>query len=318
MVREWNPKVSVVIPVYNGANYMRMAIDSALGQTYGNVEVIVVNDGSTDGGETDCIARSYGDRIRYISKENGGVSSALNEGIRQMSGEYFSWLSHDDAYTPEKIAAQVESLAGAGENKAIALCAHCFINQDSEQLSKTARRRFEPGVHDWREALAEELAHGTFNGCAMLIPKQAFDECGAFHEGLRFSQDFLMWMQFFCAGYSIVYTADEYVLSRIHAKQVTQTGKALFQSDSQAIADIVIPRLSALEETDTHFLYAFAKRNAKYGNRAVVQSCMEVGRIRRLFTVKHRMVLRLRLLYGEVRPTLRKMYYRFLVKAKTP
>ena len=78
------PLVSIVIPVYNGSNYMREAIDSALAQTYENVEIIVVNDGSTDDGETDRIARSYGDKIRYFAKDNGGVSSALNKGIKEM------------------------------------------------------------------------------------------------------------------------------------------------------------------------------------------------------------------------------------------
>ena len=75
------PKVSIVIPVYNGANYLGEAIDSALEQTYENIEIIVVNDGSTDDGATREIALSYGDRIRYFEKENGGVSSALNLGI---------------------------------------------------------------------------------------------------------------------------------------------------------------------------------------------------------------------------------------------
>ena len=59
-----HPLVSIVIPVYNGSNYMQEAIDSALNQTYLNVEVIVVNDGSSDGGKTDSIAKSYGDKIR--------------------------------------------------------------------------------------------------------------------------------------------------------------------------------------------------------------------------------------------------------------
>ena len=76
------PKVSIVIPVYNGEDYIREAINSALAQTYKNCEVIVVNDGSTDGTET--IVKSYGDKVRYFSKENGGVSSALNLGIDHM------------------------------------------------------------------------------------------------------------------------------------------------------------------------------------------------------------------------------------------
>lgn len=90
--------------------YMREAIDSALAQTYDNVEVIVVNDGSSDNEKTDAIARSYGERIRYFVKDNGGCASALNFGVPKMRGSYFSWLSHDDRYHPNKMAHQIEIL----------------------------------------------------------------------------------------------------------------------------------------------------------------------------------------------------------------
>tara|TARA_B110000902_G_scaffold259734_1_gene331528 strand:- start:5449 stop:6351 length:903 start_codon:yes stop_codon:yes gene_type:complete len=102
-----NSLVSIVIPVYNGSNYLKEAIDSALGQTYKKIEVLVINDGSNDGGLTHEIAISYGDKIRYFQKENGGVGSALNFGIYKIKGEYFSWLSHDDIYKPEKIEKQI-------------------------------------------------------------------------------------------------------------------------------------------------------------------------------------------------------------------
>ena len=98
------PLVSIIIPVYNGSNYVKEAIDSALAQTYKNIEVIVVNDGSTD--NTEKIVKSYGDKIRYFYKENGGVASALNLAIENSKGEYISWLSHDDVYYPNKIQEQ--------------------------------------------------------------------------------------------------------------------------------------------------------------------------------------------------------------------
>ena len=75
MLKQFTPNVSIVIPVYNGSNYVREAIDSALSQTYKNIEIIVVNDGSTD--DTDEICKSYGNKIRYFKKENGGVSTEI-------------------------------------------------------------------------------------------------------------------------------------------------------------------------------------------------------------------------------------------------
>lgn len=312
----WTPKVSIIIPVYNGANYMREAIDSALAQTYENIEVIVVNDGSTDQGETDRVARSYGNRIIYLCKENGGVSSALNHGIRHMSGTYFSWLSHDDVYSPEKIRHQMDMLAAFNKKKAVALCAHVFINEKSERLSKKAPKRFTEGVHGWQKTLKEMLNHGAFFGCALLIPKEAFTECGLFHEGLRFSQDALMWMKLFLNQYALVYNEDEDVFSRIHGKQLTQTGRALFQKDSLTIGQIVIPELVCISNRKENYLYLFAQKNAKNGNRSVVKACVQAGKSNKLFGLQHTASLQLKLLYGNIRPTLRKVYYHLFVKAK--
>ena len=78
-----SPKVSIVIPVYNGADLLSQAIDSALAQTYFPIEILVVNDGSGDGGATERIALSYGEKVRYFSKANGGVASALNFAIQE-------------------------------------------------------------------------------------------------------------------------------------------------------------------------------------------------------------------------------------------
>ncbi len=87
MAQAMNPLVSIVIPVYNGENFLKEAIDSALAQTYEPIEVIIVNDGSKD--KTEEVALSYGDKVRYFVKENGGVSTALNLGIANMRGSIF-------------------------------------------------------------------------------------------------------------------------------------------------------------------------------------------------------------------------------------
>lgn len=122
-----NPKISIVIPVYNGVNYLKEAIDSALSQDYENYEVIVVNDGSNDNGDTEKIALSYGSNIRYFKKENGGVATALNLAIEKAEGEYVSWLSHDDAYFPNKLSSQVSALLTLPESEKTILSSNIEI-----------------------------------------------------------------------------------------------------------------------------------------------------------------------------------------------
>ena len=307
----FHPLVSIIIPVYNGANYMREAIDSALAQTYRNIEIIVVNDGSNDNGETERIALSYGDKIKYFHKENGGVSSALNLGIQNMQGEYFSWLSHDDKYSPEKIQNQINALAKyAPDDRLISLCEDIHINEHSEPLSKIRRKKIDENrIISGKEVLHHLFSCGCFCGCALLIPKGAFDECGKFNEQLRFSQDYLMWIQFFMQGYSLIYNANPDVQMRIHNKQLTQTGQDVFHKDSEVICDIIAPQLAEISLKEKNLLYDFALNNAKYNNKHVVKKCFEIAKDKRPFSVRQKIKIETFEIYGKIRPAIRKLYY---------
>src|SRR5437879_5070522 len=99
-------KVSVIIPCYRQGRYLATAIDSCLAQTYEDLEIIVVNDGSDD--ETDEVAQRYKESIVYISKENGGVSSARNVGIARSTGQYLKFLDADDHIGTEQVQWQME------------------------------------------------------------------------------------------------------------------------------------------------------------------------------------------------------------------
>jgi len=99
------PLVSCIIPCYNRPRYVRDAIDSALAQTYPNVEVVVVDDGSTD--RTAEVLELYEDKIKVVRQDNAGTAAARNTGIDASTGEYLAWLDSDDAWTPRKIEAQV-------------------------------------------------------------------------------------------------------------------------------------------------------------------------------------------------------------------
>jgi glycosyltransferase involved in cell wall biosynthesis len=179
---EFNPKVSIVIPVYNGANYLREAIDSALAQTYKNIEVIVVNDGSNDGGKTEEIARSYGYKIRYFYKENGGVASSLNLGIREMTGEWFAWLSHDDLFSPNRIEEDM-NIVRINPDVKVTFCKPAFIDARGKLIKECGYQIQK--VTNPREAL---LLDGV-NMCTMTIHRSCFEKAGLFNESNRTTQD---------------------------------------------------------------------------------------------------------------------------------
>lgn len=98
------PLVSIIIPVYNVEQYLRECLDSVISQTYRNLEIIIVNDGSPDGSGSICEEYAAKDsRIKYFVKENGGLSDARNYGLKHIGGEYFIFLDSDDAVSPRQI-----------------------------------------------------------------------------------------------------------------------------------------------------------------------------------------------------------------------
>ena len=99
------PLISGIVPVYNGERYLRETLDSMLAQTYQPLEVIVVDDGSTDG--TPKVVAGYGDRVRYIYQENSGPAIARNRGIDAARGEFIAFLDADDLWHPEKLMRQM-------------------------------------------------------------------------------------------------------------------------------------------------------------------------------------------------------------------
>lgn len=229
---EYAPKVSIVIPAYNASNYLAEAIDSALSQTYPNIEIIVVNDGSKDDGATRNVALRYGNKIIYIEKENGGCSSALNIGIANMTGEWFSWLSHDDLYYPQKIEMQIKHLNSLDcQNMElrnnVLFAASEMIDKYGKVIKKTnlskIRRKSEHISHITSNAmLICEPAKFIFHGCSCLIHKDVFKNIGVFDEKLKFLNDVDIWYRIYSAGYKVHYLPMVLVCGRVHDMQVSK------------------------------------------------------------------------------------------------
>jgi glycosyltransferase involved in cell wall biosynthesis len=242
------PKVSIVIPVYNGSNYLREAIDSALAQTYQNIEIVVVNDGSNDSGATEQIALSYGDKVRYFYKENGGVASALNRAIEEMTGEYFSWLSHDDLYYPNKVAAQIQALYGMDRTTTILYSDHAmFFDDDVEAVKEMSLPATPP--EQFRYFIT---VNNSLNGCTLLVPAAAFVECGTFDEKLRTTQDYDLWFKL-AKKFKFVHLPEVLVKSRQHFGQGSAHMKSIALIECNALLAGFVSKLSEAEITSaTH------------------------------------------------------------------
>lgn len=225
-----SPLVSIIIPVYNGENYMREAIDSALNQTYENKEILVINDGSSD--RTDEIAKSYGDKIRYFPKENGGSSSALNVGIKNMKGEIFSWLSHDDLYLPERTEEMMKSYSG--NQSEILLCRVGFIDADGKDL--VYAKKGLSGHYTGKEMLELFANHRGINGCSVLVPKTLIDKVGFFDETLVYVNDLDYWYRTIFAGAEFTYVEKSLIKTRIHPGQVSVKKKNLYKTERHRLA----------------------------------------------------------------------------------
>lgn len=228
---QYCPKVSIVIPAYNASNYLAEAIDSALGQNYENIEIIVVNDGSKDNGKTREVALSYGEKIRYLEKENGGSSSALNEGIRNMTGEWFSWLSHDDLYLPDKIKKQIDYINGLDLQleeieRYVLFTGYESINAEGKTIRKQTKKfllRESERIKNicGNEELVAEPTKNIFHGCSCLVHKKVFEDIGYFDEKLRLINDCDLWMRIYISGYKIFLLPEILVKGRVHSNQIS-------------------------------------------------------------------------------------------------
>lgn len=220
------PLVSVVIPVYKGANYVAQAIESALNQTYKNIEVIVVDDGSPDDGATRRAVEPYIPRVRYIYQENGGVAAALNTGARNMKGEIFSWLSHDDLFVSEKTAQQVEFLRNLGGGDVILYSDYMIVDPDNNHQYDVVLNR---------EMLTKQpllaILRGATNGCTMLLPRKVFETVGYFDENLRYTQDYDFWDRAE-DHFPLVHCPGIFVRQRVHPNQDSRRPESLVECNA--------------------------------------------------------------------------------------
>lgn len=210
------PRVSVVIPAYNAERFIGESVDSALAQTHPDVEVVVVDDSSTDA--TPHLLAAYGDRIRVHRQSNGGAATARNTGARIATGEWLAFLDADDLWEPAKIERQLARVS----------CAWSYTNRtnfgtrgDVPVLQSDCT-----AMHDG-DVFARLLSEGNFiTNSSVLIRRGLFLELGGFYAALRNAEDWDLWLRV-AERHPVAYCSEPLVRYRFHSAGKSQNHRAM-------------------------------------------------------------------------------------------
>jgi glycosyltransferase involved in cell wall biosynthesis len=199
------PLISVILPVYNGEKYLAEAVESICQQGYTPLELIIVDDGSTD--RTAEIAHSFNLDVRYVCQPNAGPAAARNTGLGLARGEVIAFQDADDLWPPDKLALQVPRLM---DDPAL------------EIISGRVQRIKLEGMAEGKEVFTEFLAPEiSYNLGSALYRKSAFDKVGLFDVTMPPSEDVDWWMRARECGLQILILRQITLLYRLHGKNIT-------------------------------------------------------------------------------------------------
>jgi glycosyltransferase involved in cell wall biosynthesis len=208
--------VSVVIPSYNHAEYVTEAVESALRQTSEKLEVIVIDDGSTD--DTPIRLEPYRGRIRYIRQENRGLPAARNVGIRHANGEWVAFLDADDLWHPQKTEAQLGAIARTPDAAVVGSPETALV---PDELPRNPSLKL-LGVRDF-------LVSTPITASSTMVRRSCLEEVGLFDESLTSGEDRDMWLRL-AARFAVYQVASPCWWYRHHEGQMSQNASRMFDN----------------------------------------------------------------------------------------
>jgi len=225
------PLVSIIIPVFNGDQYLNDTIESVQAQTYTNWELIITNDGSTDNTGNLIKAKAEQDiRIKIIHQSNLGMGKARNEAIKIATADYLAFIDADDLWQPSKLEKQVNVIMSSGADL-IYTSGHTFSGSPSNTIKYW---QVPPGMHGYNDFFIRQLYGFTIPVLSVLVRKDKVMEVGGFIEDKKahLAADYQLWLKLMDSK-SCFYGIDETLfLYRIHEKQSTA-------SDSLALDQVL-------------------------------------------------------------------------------
>jgi glycosyltransferase involved in cell wall biosynthesis len=232
-VVQHEPKVSIIMPVYNGERFIVDAIESALVQTYTNFEVIIVDDGSQDRSHDKIEPYLALPNIRYIRQKNGGVAAARNAAIACASGELIGFLDQDDVWAPHKLEREVRYLA---EHPAVGL-----VHAYQGYIDRAGKEITNP--KDWVAPLegacfAELFQRNRIAVLTVLLRKRCLEELGVFNENIPGADDYELWLRL-ARRFEFGFVPDVLAYYRIHQDNVSHNAFKMTTRELQALESVL-------------------------------------------------------------------------------
>ncbi len=267
-----NPLVSVIIPTYNRAPVLKEAINSVLQQTYKNLEIIVIDDGSKD--DTENIINDFNDkRIIYIRQDHKGAPSAKNEGIQNSKGKYIAFLDSDDIWLPQKIKSQLSVFKNSKFNPGVVYCGIEYINDMGENIRQEKLPAYRGNIFLYLLGARRNVVLGA--GSTVLINKICFEKCGLFDENLsyRIDMDLLIRVS---KKFTFDYVPEPLAKIRMHNERMSSDVDRIISGRERLLGKIYNDlkrhrRILAKYYYQTAVLY-FKKRDEAKGKEYIIKS----------------------------------------------
>lgn len=240
--RNYSPLVSVLVPSYNHSKYISKCIQSILEQTYDNIELFVIDDGSTDSSQKTINAMSSKYNFIYEHQENIGLPATLNKMIMMATGKYIALLASDDVYAPNKISDLVAYFENAPQSAAVVFGNAAFINSENELVELTKKstqyndvvsyyisERFELNIHQLEINYKTLLGGNYVPAVSTLIRRDALLEVGLFDGSIQL-EDWSMWLKL-ARKYSFHYMNNIVAYYRVHKNNASSTNNVALSLD---------------------------------------------------------------------------------------
>lgn len=256
------PLVSIVMPVYNGENFVAEAIESVINQTYKNWELIIVDDGSTDRSR-EVISKYLCDARIKVIKHGGnlGIAKARNTGIERSQGSYIAFLDQDDLWLPSKTE---KSLSKFKYSEAIGLVHTGLIMESTEDQKKITKSGYSKRSisRKIKELFLNEAPFYTAS--TVMVRKQCFDKLGLMDESLFGSDDKEMWIRIMVNRYKIGCVEEALVIKREHASNTSKDPRRL--KDSIKVSNLICSKYPSLRKykqkrlSNVHYSFACSEQ----------------------------------------------------------